>query len=129
MSSPRGASLRSGLLSGLWIQCAPRSNGTPKILLSVTQRPPTRPPASINAKLLLGGGDAARGRDAGGAGADDGHIHVAGVRRERASAGAASSAAEAARNERRLSLDMVSEFFPGRPSHLPEPAWRSKFHG
>jgi hypothetical protein len=43
MSSPvRGASLLSGLMSGEWIQCAPRSNGTLKLRVSVKHRPPIR---------------------------------------------------------------------------------------
>jgi len=45
------------------------------------------------------------------------------------SAGAATSAAEAARKERRLSLDMVSEFFPTEGGRVHEYKWHRKFHG
>ena len=37
-------------MSGMCIQCAPRSNGTPKVAVSVTQRPPMRSLASSSAK-------------------------------------------------------------------------------
>ena len=51
LEAGRGASLaRSGLMSGLWSQCAPRSNGTPKVAVSVTQRPPMRSDASTSTK-------------------------------------------------------------------------------
>ena len=62
-------------------------------------------------EAAVGGGDAARGGDTGRTGADNRHIDVGAVwaRTER---GAAATTAEAARNERRLSLDMVSKCFP-----------------
>jgi len=51
MSAPAlGASLASGLASGVWIQWAPRSYGTPNVRVSVTHRPPTRSFASTSAK-------------------------------------------------------------------------------
>ena len=100
-------------MSGLWIQCAPRSNGTPKIC-GVGDAAAADPVGRLEQREApLGGGDAARGGNAGGAGADDHHIDVARRPAPAPSAGAASSAAEAARNERRLSLDMVSECFLG----------------
>jgi hypothetical protein len=45
------------------------------------------------------------------------------------SAGAVSSAAELARKERRLSLDMVSEFFPANGDTVHERKRHRKFHG
>src|ERR1043166_1102403 len=53
MSSPaRALSFATGLMSGMWITCAPRSNGTPNVRLSVMQRPPILSLASTSAKRL-----------------------------------------------------------------------------
>ena len=52
MSSPAArASLIIGLVSGLYIQRAPRSNGTPNVAVSVRQRPPAWPDASTTITL------------------------------------------------------------------------------
>ena len=53
-SSPAArASLIIGLVSGLCIQRAPRSNGTSKVVVSVRQRPPIWPAASTTITLRL----------------------------------------------------------------------------
>jgi len=44
-------------------------------------------------------------------------------------AGAATNAADAARNERRFSRDMVSEVFPDQAAGTHERRQRRKFHG
>ena len=62
----------------MWIQCAPRSNGTPKVVVSVMQRPPMRSARLDQRKPPLGRRNPPRRRDAGGAGADDHHVDVAG---------------------------------------------------
>jgi hypothetical protein len=44
-------------------------------------------------------------------------------------AGAATNAADAARNERRFSRDMVSEIFPDRAAAMPERKHYRDFYG
>ena len=81
-----------------------------------------------------GGGEPARGGDAGGAGADDDDLDRARTRRasRRRSPGRAASAAEAARNERRLNCSglpgMVSKTLTIR-RRLPELRRASKRYG
>ena len=82
----------------------------------------------IDPIALLAGSNAARGRDAGGAGADDGHVHVArilrrGERRRRNQCGGGGKKRAAAKP--RHGIRILSE----RAVTVPEPASRGKFHG
>ena len=82
MSSPAlRASLIIGLVSGLCIQRAPRSNGTSKVAVSVRQRPPIWPEASTTITLRFAAMDAPRRGDAGGARADHDNVGLARQRR------------------------------------------------
>ena len=101
-----GASFATGLMSGMWIQCAPRSNGTPNVLVSVKQRPPIRSLASISAKRRL----AAATRRAAAMPAAPAPIIAMSTSPSApvaASERLAAVAAEAARRDRRLKADMV----------------------
>ena len=67
----RGASLVNGLSAGTWIQCAPRSNGTPNVC-GVGDAAAADMVGRLEQHVApAGGGDAARGGDAGRTGADD----------------------------------------------------------
>ena len=137
-----GRELRHRIDVGVWIQCAPRSNGTPKILVSVTQRPPTSPAASSTTNAPAGEAATRRaaampaapaptmttstGRTVALPAAPDGCRLAAAARRSRPRA----KAAEAARNERRVRRFMVSDCWrSGRRHHagmrlLPQFVWR-----
>src|ERR1700730_366890 len=90
-------------MSGMWIQCAPRSYGTPKMLVLVRQRPPTTSLASIRAKRRL----AAMTRRAAATPAAPAPMMATSTSPEAGaapSAGRATAAAVPARNKRRLML-------------------------
>ena len=104
MSSPvRAASLATGLMSGMWIQCAPRSNGTPK-RRGVGDAAPADAVARLDQREARARRrEPARRGDPGRAGADDRHVDLGRWRRGRAERRArAASAAEPARKIARL---------------------------
>jgi hypothetical protein len=113
MSSPAlRASLIIGLVSGLCIQRAPRSNGTSNVAVSVRQRPPIWPSASTTITLRF----AAMMRRAAAIPAAPAPITTMsasrgnGAAQARAqSAGAAANAADAERKPRRV---IVMSWFP-----------------
>ena len=81
-SSPAArASLIIGLVSGLYIQRAPRSNGMPNVAVSVRQRPPIRPEASTTITLRFAAMTRRAAAYAGSAGADHDDIGLARQRR------------------------------------------------
>ena len=68
-------------MSGMWTQCAPRSNGTPNVVVSVTQRPPTRCGGFDQGEAPARRRQPPRRRDAGGARPHDDHVDAGGPRR------------------------------------------------
>ena len=123
-----GASCGNGLPSAIVHPMRAEIERHAEQRVSVTQRPPMRLLASNSANAALGGGDAARGGDAGGAGADDDHVDV-GVcrparkrgRRQRGGGSGEKRAAAKPRHGIRI-LDAAAV-------RLPEAARRRKFHG
>jgi len=92
----------------MWIQCAPRSKGTPNVRVSVMQRPPTVSLASISAKRL----PAAATLRAAAMPAAPAPMIATSVSPDAAtapSAGVEANAAEPAMKLRRFICDMVSE--------------------
>ena len=78
MSSPAlRASLIIGLVSGLCIHRAPRSNGTSNVAVSVRQRPPIWPAASTTMTLRFAAWHTPSRGDAGGACADHDNVSLA----------------------------------------------------
>ena len=100
------ASFATGLMSGMWIQCAPRSYGTPNVRGVGDAAPADRCGGLDQREAPAGRREPPRRRDAGGAGADDHDVDIVGRDGafgagadfcDCASAGAAVIAAEAAR--------------------------------
>src|SRR5215210_3051608 len=104
-------------MSGMCTQCAPRSNGTPKVRVSVTHRPPTRSLASISAKRRPAAATL-RAAAMPAAPAPTIATSVSPEADTAPSAGADASAAETAMKFRRLRV-MVSRLFPCAAT-LPE---------
>ena len=129
------ASLIIGLVSGLCIQRAPRSNGTSKVVLSVTQRPPIWLAASTTITLRL----AAMIRRAAAMPAAPAPITTMSASRGSGaphalpqSDGVAANAADAERKPRRV---IVMSWFPKalkkreRVANLPHPTRGGNRHG